>query len=99
MNSLFWSIAGNLLGQLAHFLKQIVVAHQSGNKVSLCRYWIDHWPESMLSLCFSMAGQFLLFEQGVVSFSSGFACGFAADSMSDVWGNRARTIISREKDS
>ncbi|KAA0014417.1 hypothetical protein F0A17_01850 [Billgrantia pellis] len=79
-----------LLGHGAHLLKKLIEVRQQGNEISLAQFLRLRPYKSALALLGSVAGYLLLAEHGAPSLVAAFGVGYAADSMLEVVGARAR---------
>jgi hypothetical protein len=82
-----------LAGNATHTLKKLVEVRQQGHALSLLGFLRLRPYKSVLSLLGSMAGYLLLVDQGVTGLVAAFGVGYAADSMLEVVGARARAVV------
>lgn len=79
-----------LAGHAAHLLKKLIEVRQQGHPLSLAGFLRLRPYKSALALLGSVAGYLLLAEHGSPSLVAAFGVGYAADSMLEVIGAKAR---------
>ncbi|PKG49585.1 hypothetical protein [Halomonas sp. MES3-P3E] len=82
-----------LAGNATHTLKKLIEVRQQGHALSLIGFLRLRPYKTSLALLGSMAGYLLLVDQGVTSLVAAFGVGYAADSMLEVVGAKARGVI------
>ncbi|MDR5887548.1 hypothetical protein [Vreelandella janggokensis] len=82
-----------LAGNATHILKKLIEVRQQGHDLTLFGFLRVRPYKSALSLVGSLAGYLLLADQGVTSLVAAFGVGYAADSMLEVVGAKARTVV------
>jgi len=84
-----------VLGLLAHLLKKLKEARTAGLSVTAIGYIANHPYHSGLSVIGVIIGLLMAEQTGTLNGLTAFGCGYMANSMVDVIGNRAKAVIPK----
>jgi hypothetical protein len=85
---MFWVVLMTL-GQMSHFIKQVIEARKAGNIITLTDYWRKNPYSSLMSITGGIVLFLISWESGTLNTMMAFSCGYIGNSAADMFGTRA----------
>lgn len=84
----FWVVL-MILGQMSHFIKQVIETRKGGTAISLTDYWKKNPYSTMMSVTGGIVLFLISWESNTLNTMMAFSCGYIGNSAADMFGTRA----------